>query len=220
MDTLVLFRELDLFKGLSDDELEICKQTFPMFKASAGRLLYTPAAEDEAMYILKKGSVRVYRLSRDGREVTLGTLEPGDVFGTLPVFGALSRASFAEAASDSLICKIDEDQLAWLLRRHPDVGLRLLRFVGERLASAEDQIEDLAFRSAEQRVARQVSKLLGIRNANRLFVSHEEIAKAAGVARETVTKIVGGWEREGLVKTGYRRLRVLDPASIDRRAAD
>lgn len=220
VDTLSYFRELDLFRGLSEEELEFCKRTLPMFTANEGRLIVTPNSDEQVLYILKKGTVRLYRLSRDGREVTLGTLNPGDVFGTLPLFGALSRSTYAEAASEAVICHISETQLEDLVDRHPNIAIRLLRIVGERLAAAEDQIEDLAFRSAEQRIARAVVKLLETSKRSKLSVSHEQIARNAGVARETVTKVLGGMERHGWIKTGYRSLRVIDPAPIEERAAD
>ena len=219
-DTLSYFREVDLFRGLSEEELEECKRTLPMFEVNKGRQLIVPGRDEDALYIVKKGTVRLYRLSQEGREVNLGDLEVGDVFGTLPMFGALSRNTHAVAATDAMICKINEESLADLMSRHPDMGPRLLRIVGERLAAAEDQIEDLVFRTAEQRIARQIIKMLESTNRSKLIASHEEIARNAGVARETVTKMLKDLERLGVVKTGYRSLRVLDPAPLEQRAAD
>lgn len=129
------------------------------------------------------------------------------------------RATFAQAESDGLVCRISESSLRELVGRYPDIALRLFRLLGERLASTEDQVEDLAFRSAEQRVARQVLRLAS-ENGTKVTVSHEQIAKTAGVARETVTKILGGMEQAGIVKTGYRRLKVLDRDAVARRATD
>lgn len=219
-ETLSYFREVDLFRGLSEDELEECKRTLPMFNARKGKLLLVPGREDGAMYIVKKGTVRLYRLSRDGREVTVGELGLGDVFGTLPMFGALSRNTFAEAATDTLICRIGEQQFADLVSRHPHIGIQLLAIVGERLAAAEDQIEDLVFRTAEQRIARTILRMAEVSDRSKLSVSHEDIARRAGVARETVTKMLRELQDDGTVKTGYRSLRVLDPAGLEARAAD
>ncbi|MEX2394705.1 MAG: Crp/Fnr family transcriptional regulator [Actinomycetota bacterium] len=219
-DALRYFREVDLFRGLTEDELEECKRSLPMFEANKGRLLLVPGRDEQLLYIVKRGSVRLYRLSHEGREVTLGEIAVGDVFGTLPMFGALSRNTYAVAATDALICKITEDRLAALIARHPAMATRLLRIVGERLASAEDQIEDLVFRTAEQRIAKQIVKMLEGANRSKLAVSHEEIARNAGVARETVTKMLNDLERQGVVKTGYRSLRILDHAPLEQRAAD
>lgn len=219
-DTISYFREVDLFRGLTEDELEECKRTLPMFEVNKGRQLMVPGRDDQALYIVKKGTVRLYRLSPEGREVTLGELVVGDVFGTLPIFGALSRNTLAVAVTDALICKITEPRLTELISRHPDMATRLLRIVGERLATAEDQIEDLVFRTAEQRISRQILKMLESADRSKLIVSHEDIARNAGVARETVTKLLKDLEREGVVKTGYRSLRILDPAPLEQRAAD
>lgn len=219
-DKLSYFREVDLFRGLSENELEECKRELPMFEANKGRLLLVPGRDEQVLYILKRGTVRLYRLSHDGREITLGDLAVGDVFGTLPIFGALSKNTFAVAATEAMICKVTEERLMGLIARHPDMATRLLRILGERLTAAEDQIEDLVFRTAEQRIARSIIRLVETTSRSKLTVSHEEIARSAGVARETVTKMLNELERVGVVKTGYRSLRVLDRDAMDQRAAD
>lgn len=220
MDKLSYFRKADLFHGLSEDELRECERTLPMFEAVPGRILYTPGQQTEALYVIKDGSVRLYRISREGREVNLGTLGTGDVFGTLPMFGAASRNTLAETASNSVICMINEHQLQDLLGRHPDIAIHLLRLLGERLMMVEDLAEDFVFRTAEQRVTRSVLKLLAERGDGKLAVSHEQIAKDAGVARETVTKVLDSMKRRGWLKIGYRSIKVLDRERLEERASD
>lgn len=182
--------------------------------------MFTPLDRPRALYIVKRGRLRLYRLWPDGRQVALGVFEPGEVFGTLELFGGAGRDAFAEAEEDSLLCVLQERDLGELIGRHPEIALRLLRILGSRLAAVEEQLENIAFRSAEQRVARSLLRLLGRRREPRLRVSHEQIARSAGVARETVTKVLGAMEREGWLETGYRSLRVLDPAGIEDVARD
>lgn len=220
MDKLSYLRQIDLFHGLSEEELKECERVFPMVRVPRGQVVLTPGGYEQALYIVKEGSIRLYRLSHDGRELTLGRLHQGDVFGTLPIFGSISRKTFAEAGTDSLLCAMSERHLEDLIRRHPEIGIRLLRIVGERLGAVEDQLEDVAFRSAEQRVARSLLRLMDEEEVSELGLSHEELARAAGVARETVTKILGAMERRGWVETGYRSLRVLQRQPIEGRAGD
>lgn len=220
MDKLTYLREVDLFGSLSEEELRECEREFPMIRAPRGSVVLTPVYEREVLYIVKEGIIRLYRLSHDGRELTLGRLHRGDVFGTLPLFGSLSRNTFAEADSDVVLCQMTEQHLEGLIRRHAEVAMRLLRIVGERLASAEDQLEDLAFRSAEQRIARSLLRLVKEEGTDRLEVSHEDLARAAGLARETVTKILGAMERKGWVETGYRWLKLSEPDRITEAGGD
>lgn len=219
-DKFVYLQMVDLFQGLNDEELRECEVAFPMIRAPEGQILFTPVSSEQALYIIKEGDVRLYRLSSEGREVTLGVLSQNDVFGTLPMFGALSHNTFAQAASNSVLCILREEHLHELIRRHPEIAIRLLQIVGERLALAEDQIEDLAFRPAEERVARSIMLLAEQASSYRLSVSHEDIAKLAGVARETVTKVLGSMERRGWVSTGYRRIKLLKPKRIKEQASN
>jgi CRP/FNR family cyclic AMP-dependent transcriptional regulator len=213
-------RETDLFFGLGPDEMASWARRLPILRIAAGELVFTPLDRPRALYIVKQGRLRLYRLWPDGRQVTLGVFEPGEVFGTLELFGGAGREAFAEAEEDSLLCLLREEDLGELIGRHPEVALRLLRILGSRLASVEDQLESIALRSAEQRVARSLLRLLGRRREPRLRVSHEQIARSAGVARETVTKVLGAMEREGWLETGYRSLRVLKPSRIEDAAQD
>lgn len=219
LDKLAYLREADLFDDLSEEELREYERTLPMIRTERDRIVVVPG-DPEALFVIKEGSVRLYRIASDGREVTLGVLEAGDVFGIHPLFGASGRSSFAQCVADCVLCVLREEDLEALIRGHPEIAVRLLRIVGERLADAEDRIEDLAFRSAEQRVARSLLRILVTSGKDRLEVSHEEIARAAGVARETATKVLGGLEREGTVKTGYRRLRIVDRGRIEGLARD
>jgi CRP/FNR family cyclic AMP-dependent transcriptional regulator len=213
-------RETDLFLGLAPDEMASWERRLPLIRIAAGELLFTPLDRLRALYIVKRGRLRLYRLWSDGRQVTLGTFDPGEVFGTLELFGDAGRDAFAEAEEDSLVCMLREEDLGELIGRHPEVALRLLRMLGARLAAVEEQLENIAFRSAEQRVARSLLRLVGRRREPKLRISHEQIARSAGVARETVTKVLGAMEREGWLETGYRSLRVLDPAGIEDVARD
>jgi CRP/FNR family transcriptional regulator, cyclic AMP receptor protein len=213
-------QETDLFLGLSPEEMASWARRLPTVRVAPGELVFTPLDRPRALYIVKRGRVRLYRLWTDGRQVTLGIFEPGEVFGTLELLGRAGRDAFAEAEEDSLLCLLREEDLEELIRRHPGVGLWLLRILGSRLAAVEEQLENIAFRSAEQRVARSLLRLLGRRREPKLRVSHEQIARSAGVARETVTKVLGAMEREGWLETGYRSLRVLKPARIEEAARD
>lgn len=220
MSDAACLRDTDLFLGLAPDEMAWWGRRLPLLRVTAGELVFTPLDRPRALYIVKRGRVRLYRLWADGRQVTLGIFEPGEVFGTLELFGGAGRDAFAEAEEESLLCLLREEDLGELIGRHPQVALRLLRILGSRLAAVEEQLENIAFRSAEQRVARSLLRLFGGRREPRLRVSHEQIARSAGVARETVTKVLGAMEREGWVETGYRSLRVLKPSQIEDAAGD
>lgn len=199
-----------MFAGLPECDLEFCAASFGTLRTSPGELVFTPLQGGGALFVVRRGAVRLYRLIADGRKVVLADLDPGDVFGWSRLFGPQSTRTFAEARCDTDLYTIGEPVLRELLGRHPDVILRLLRVLGRRLQAAEDLVDDLQCRTAEQRVVREIVRLAHAAGDGRLGITHDEIASHALVVRETVTKVVGALERDGLVRAGYRFLAVLD----------
>lgn len=118
----------------------------------------------------------------------------------------------AEAAEDSLLCVITADNIEHLVLRRPEVGLRMLRFLGQRLKECEDRLEEVAFHSAPARLASFLLRLAtgGIVKG----MTHQDMADTLGVYRETVTKILDGWAREGFVELGRRRILLLRKGAL------
>jgi CRP-like cAMP-binding protein len=76
----------------------------PMKTYSAGELLFTPHQPTEALFILKKGRVRVFRVSADGRALTTALLTPGNIFGEMVLLGQQMHDNFAEAIDEVVVC--------------------------------------------------------------------------------------------------------------------
>lgn len=214
MDRFVHLRKTELFASLSDDELADLERRLPMRQVGAGAVEVEPAG---SLHVVKQGRVRVFRQSPGGREVTIAVCGRDDVFGSL--LSERARHSLVEAETDALLCRLDERRLRALARTHPEVAVALVRALGRQLAAREELVTDLAFRSAEQRVARVVLRMVAAADGRRLRVSHAEVARAAGVVRETATKALGRMEGDGLLALGYRSVTVLDAGRLARRAA-
>lgn len=217
MRTLRQLRKAALFRCLSDDELVALERGLPMQRLHAGAQIPTRDLA-RSLHIVKAGRIRVFRLSRRGREVTLAVCRRDDVFGRLPALGGSATRNLAQAETDALVCSLDESRFRQLASSHPEVAVTLVEALGRQLAAREELVEDLTFRSAEERVARVVLRMADRRGGGRIRTSHAEVARAAGVVRETATRTLGRMERDGLVALGYGSLTVLDAPRLARRA--
>lgn len=180
-----------------------------------GRRPHAPARPEPVLYLLKRGYVRLYRTSPEGRQLTVSLLGPGNVFGELGGLSTGTRHSFAEAATDVLICAMRQEDLERLMRTYPEVAVRMVRLLSGRLRELEDLLEALALSSVRTRLLHLLVKLaqrFGIREGrlSRLHVrlSHQDLADMAGCSRETVTLTLRELMARGLVRTGRRRLWV------------
>lgn len=167
------------------------------------------------LYILKSGRVRLYRLTSDGREVTLLTATPGDVFGVIGPDPA--TVTVGEAMQDTVVCVVDEVALNHIVVADPTVAVDLLSRLSERLNIAEERVEELAFASAPQRVARALLRRCP-GNFGLLRTTHADLAKDAAVARETVSKVLADLEAGGVVTTRRRLVRILDLPALKAKA--
>jgi len=209
--------ETEVFAPLSGPERQRLAESTTMVSCERGRVFYTPDEPGEVVFILKRGRVDLYRLAPDGRKLVVATLGPHTIFGEMGLLGQGMYGCFAEAAEESLICVLCRSDLQALIRRNPEVGLRLLAEIGGRLQRREEELEALAFRALPARLA---ALLLHEADASGVVAgySHQDLAERLGTYRETVSQVLGRFRAEGLVAVEPRRIRLLDPDGLEVRA--
>jgi CRP-like cAMP-binding protein len=203
-------RHIDILAPLSGEEHAWVAANTAMVTCGRGRVFYGSEDAGDVVFLLKHGKVNLFRLSAEGRKLTVATLEAGACFGEMALLGQGMYGCHAEAASDCLLCVMSRHDLQTLIRRNPEVGLRLLEVLGRRLLQREDDLESLAFRGVPERLA-----TLLLREADAWGVvagqTHQELAERLGTYRETVSQTLGRFRAEGLVAVEPRRIRLLDP---------
>ena len=178
-----------------------------------GRVFYATDEPGEVVFILKRGRVDLYRIAPDGRKLTVASLGPHTIFGEMGLIGQGMYGCYAEAAEESLICVLSRADLQALVRRNPEVGLRLLAELGHRLQRREEELEALAFRGLPARLA---ALLLREADADGVVAghTHQDLAERLGTYRETVSQLLGRFRAEGLVAVEPKRIRLLDPDGL------
>jgi CRP-like cAMP-binding protein len=208
---------IDILRDLEQPVLQWLADHTTMFTARRGQLIYTPGETREGLFLLKAGTVRLYRLTADGKKLVLSTLGPHTVFGDMPLAGQQMYGAYAEAVSDCMICVLGRADLEKLIETRPLVAIRLLEIVGQRLVEAEAVIEDFAFKGVPARLATVLVRLSGRDGADEVRgYSHQDLAEMIGSYRETVTATLDGLKRGGLVAVGRRHIQILDRRGLER----
>src|SRR5215210_9470739 len=158
-EKLRLLSMVDVLEPLSKEELEEFSRRVPDTHVEQGRIFFTPEDRSEALFMLKKGRVRIYKVAPDGWEFTLAVVDAGTMFGEMALTAQRLREAYAEAAEPSDICVLKREDLERLVRGHPDVGLRMLNVVGERLRLCETRLEDVGLKDVAARLASLVLQL-------------------------------------------------------------
>lgn len=213
--------EYELFEGVEQKELDQLGKGSQPSVVTKRNYIFTPDEPSHAVYLLKKGRVRISRLSDTGKQFTLVILEPGAIFGESAIFGDEPRKYYAEALDDAYICAINKHEFEKIISRNPMVSLRLAQIVEQRLEEAQEQIENLVFYDVQTRLARLLLKLAdlhgeripsGVRIGIRL--THEDMASLIGSTRETTSKILNEFKAAGHITVEKRQIILLDQKAL------
>ena len=185
----------------------------PVKKILKGSIIYHQGDKARCFYYLKKGRVKVVMTSADGMEKTLSTASAGEILGEAAFFDKMPRISSAYALTNIEVVSVDEAKLLSLIKDNPELALALLEIQATRIRQLSSQIDAITFMKADGRIA---SLLLQSASSNIVNYTHEEIAGIVGVSRVTVSKILNRFKREGLLKTDYGKIVLLNTVELKR----
>ena len=208
--------EVDIFADLNDAEMETIAAAAPMRRFSPGELLHSPPQPMETLFILKRGRVRIFRVSANGRALTTAIITPGTIFGEMLLLGQQMHDNFAEALDSVTVCLMSSSDVQRFLLSDARIAARISGILGNRVAQLERRLSDTVFKSVPQRVATTLC-LLADQEPRRLLargiqiqLTHEQVAALAGTSRETTTKILNEYADQGLVHLGRGRITIND----------
>lgn len=210
--------DMPVFSDLTPEEIRRLDTAVVMKTVRRGQMIYRPGETGEALFLLKKGSVHLYLLSAEGRKLIVQTVGPMTFFGEMAMLGQSMWQLFAEAAEDCLLCVMRNADVKRLIRLKPQIGLRLLEEVGQRLYDAREMLGDIVFRKIRERVAKSLLKLSDEGARPIKGTSQQEIADMLGVYRETVSNTLAELRDEGIISCGRRQITIFNPERLRRLA--
>jgi CRP/FNR family transcriptional regulator len=216
-EKLRLLSMVDVLEPLSEEELEEFVQSVPDTHVERGRVFYAPGDKSEALFLLKRGKVRIYKATPEGWEFTLAVVEAGTMFGEMSLTAQRMREAYAEATEPSDICVLRREDLERVVRSNPDVGLAMMRVLGERLRACEERLENIGLKDVPTRLASLVLQLVdheGVITPEGASVpthyTHRQLASMIAASRESVTRAFTKLRRKGAVELKDRRIYVKD----------
>jgi len=217
---------VDIFEPLSEEEIERLNGQLPDRRLENGEIFYRPQDRSERLFILQKGKVRIFRTIPDGREFTLAVVESGTVFGEMALTGQRLEGAYAQAMEASQVSTMLKEDLERLVLEKPEVGLRIMQVLSERLRRYETRLEDVTMKDVHARLAGIIVLLVeseGVRSRTGYKIpahyTHERLGTMIGANRVAVTRAFGLLQDEGVVELRRRLIYVTDIDALRRSAA-
>src|ERR671921_1720904 len=223
-----LLSRVDIFESLPKDELrDILRgllQRNVEINLGAGEVFYTPRQPDGNLFILTKGRVRIYRMEAS-REFTLEVLDAGTVFGEVSFTAHRLRDAYAQATEPSVLLAMERAEVERLIRQKPQVGIRMISLLSERLHYYETRMQDVTLKEVPARLASLILFLVkseGVQRPGEIRIptsyTHEHLGTMIGVNREAVTRAFGRLQDEGALQIRRRLIYVEDLGALQRTA--
>lgn len=220
VDTAML-RAVPLFKGVDEAVLRDAIAAAHLRRVAAGGVFFRENDPATHIYLLVEGRVKATQLSPEGHQVIHMLLTSGEAFGGVAALGEGVYPITAEAAENSLALSWDATTITDLMRQHPEIAINMARFVARRLHELQVLHRQLMTERVERRVARALLKLA--RHAGRRVehgveidfpLSRQDLAEMTGTTLFTVSRLLSGWEAQGLVATGRRKITIREPHKL------
>ena len=152
-ERIKLLSMVDIFEPLSEQDLARLNSQLPDVHLEPGDMFYGPEDYTEKLFILQKGKIRIFRMTPDGREFTLAVVEAGTVFGEMALTAQQLEGAYAQAMESSQVSTMAREDLERLVLEKPEVGLRIMQVLSERLRRQENRLEDATMKDVHSRLA-------------------------------------------------------------------
>ncbi len=205
-----------LFEDSGEESVQQWEHIFTMREYPKHAAIFEAGDYPRSVYLVKRGHVRIGRLTADGKEITVAILGPGDLFGEEALFGSQGRATVATAMDETLVCISSADDLFAVLSESPSIALNVAKMLNDRLVDMSAQVEDVAYSKVSDRLIHLFERLVpehGVEVADGVrfdvVLTHADLAALIGSTRETVTAELSALAKSGRVRVEGRTITLL-----------
>ena len=204
-EILAALRHSPLFEGWADQALERLSQRLYLARHEPDKLLIMEEDGGGTVYFIIEGWVKIRTHNREGREITLNILGPGEIFGEMAALAASVRSCDVLSVTPVLVGSLSARDFMHMVQTEPLMGLRLSQLMARRLRQLNRR---LRVRESDS-VARVVDVLLflaegqGRTSAQGIEIPnlpHRELGSLSGLTRETVTRVLRKLEQDGVIE--------------------
>jgi len=208
------------YEALELDEVEksLIREYGTVVHYSKGQIIFSVGDTADRIYLIEKGFVKIYRITTDGRSVTVGSMRSsGQLMGLAETLYHGERTCFAGAINDSTLVVVRKSCFERLLLQQPSIAIKVATTLGVRMREAEAIIHEMVCWQVPGRLAMlllKMSERAGVETETgtkiMLRLTHEEIACMIGTSRQTVTSLLNMFKHENSISIEEREIYILD----------
>jgi len=223
MDVSIL-KKIFIFSELTQDDLEIIKNFSRLKKLDKGDIVFFDTEPYQGFYIVLEGMIKIYKISKDGREHILHLVDKYNTFAEVPLFenaGQILEKDFRYPANAAAL--EDETQVLLIPHRHfielmatnNQLCLRMIAGFAKRLRYLNNHIENITLKDVTKRLAVYLfgelskNKKTGLNNTISLKISKHDLASYLGTITETLSRTLKKFQDDEIIEVDGKLIKIL-----------
>jgi CRP-like cAMP-binding protein len=213
-------RSCQLFTGLPQPDLENIAEVTVVKSLEKGDYLFHEGDPAHGFYVVQRGAVNVHRVSAAGKEQIIHIFRTGDSFAEVALASATGYPADARALEPTQILLVQKDGILALLRRQPELALRMLGSMSSHLRVLVGQLEDLALKDVETRLANWLIKRCPNPRSEtpvniELTMTKRVLAAELGTVSETFSRTLAKFREQKLIAVKGKAVTILSPSKLN-----
>lgn len=215
-EKLRFLRENSYFRELQGHVLEdLCLGTF-LRRYQRGEIVCWQGEPCAGLFMIRYGSVKLFKISARGRELIIRVFEDGASFNEVPVFDRGSNPVNVAALEESEIWTVESKVIQRAMEEHPEMARAVIKNLSANLRMLVAAVEELSFFQVTNRLARLIARLpperlMGESNTR---VTQDQLAAQLGTVREVLARSLRELERSGAIEVKNRTIQVVDQGAL------
>ena len=209
-------KDLEIFEALSEEEKQAVTKLARGISYRKGDVIFSEGDPADTIYLVRAGRVFLYKISEEGKEITLDILQEDDIFGENTIFEDVNHSMNAKALEDTYVCTCARADFPRLLQ-NPMTSLKIIRALGDKLNNYTEQMANMAFKDVKGRVMDTLHRLARDYGLNTprgvkidIVLNHQDLANLVNASRVMVTNTVNDLKGEGRIAVFQRHFYLLE----------
>jgi CRP/FNR family transcriptional regulator, cyclic AMP receptor protein len=224
-ERFVLMRNYDMFSCITDDEYEELDLVHNFLETKKGDYIYFDSHCLDKLFFVKGGYIKIGYIDDKGNEIIKEIINEGEVFGQFTLEKNNLNGEFAQAyKSDVSLCAFKIGDFEKLLKKKPELAIEYSKQMGKKLRKTEFRLVNMLNKDVRARLLGFFYHLIiqdgydgsSVSHSIDNFLTHDDIARLIGSARQTVTTSINQVEQEGHIKMTRQKIYIPDVKALEK----
>jgi CRP/FNR family transcriptional regulator, dissimilatory nitrate respiration regulator len=217
MNILNFLRQVFLFSSFTAEEIELVQAAASFKEINKGGQVFSEGLEASAFFIVATGKVKIYKVSPDGKEHTLHIHGQGEPVAEAAIFDSMTYPASCMALEDSTLIRISRDGILNLIKKRPELALKMMSGYSKRLRQFVAKIEELSLKDIKSRLAGYLLENSVVENGKTVFYldySKKELSSLLGTIPETLSRALAFLKQRKLIAEENNKIIIPDPEKL------